>query len=362
MKSNEEYLKEIFEKYNSIKTTRDKSSFYKDKINKGIQNKLLKTAAVAILCLTSTIGIVYAGIQTYNKIWKEPQRYKLSEEREITSQDIEKSLTKDEAIKIAQNITNSLGKTFGNVIRAELIKNISMNKMDWYIGTDNNISISINSETGKLHSISDWGIDDTKIPSTVTRKEAESIAKEIYLQLGYIESEYELAELLQNSISDNTNLWRADFTKKYGDVYNYYQNIRITFIPEVKQLTILTIFDYDYEDNPIVISKEQAIDIAKDKALQLGKVEEKIKSVKTTLSIEKMNAFIYSIQKYNQEVSERPNNTNTQSTDDVIRYRTEDIVRKVWVVEIEYYSDFADVDKYYVDVTTGEIIGGDSTG
>lgn len=359
MKSNEEYLKELFNKYDEIKETKGKSDFYKNRISKQLPNKLLKTVAVSFLCLVSTVGIVYAGIQTYNKIWKEPDTYKFSEERKITEEDISKSLTEEEAVAKAKKITEDLGKTFGNVTRAELIKNVSANRMDWYIGTDNQISITIQSETGKLKQISDWSIDDTKIPSTVSKEEARNIAKEIYLKLGYNDGEYEIASLSQNAIADGTNLWQVNFCKKYDGIYNYYQDIRISFIPEVKQLTILTIFDYPYEDNPIVIAKEDATRIAKEKAIELGNDENKIKNVTTTLSIEKMNAHVYSQGQFKEQPKEE--NTKTVNIEDTIVYRTEDIVRKVWVVEIEYYSDFAAIDKYYVDTTTGEIIGGDST-
>ena len=234
--------------------------------------------------------------------------------------------------------------------------------MNWYIDTDNKLGISIESETGKLKQISDWSIDDTKIASTVTKQEAENVAKELYYKLGYKEGEYEIASLKKNKISEDTNLWQVDFCKKYDDIYNYYQNIRMTFIPEVKQLTILTIFDYDYEDNPIVISQDEATKLAKAKSIDLGNSEDKIKRINTTMSIEKMNAYVYTNEQNQKIVTQNENNiTEQQSTTDVTSYRTEQIIRKVWVVEIEYYSEFTSINKYFVDVTTGEIIGGGST-
>ena len=36
-------------------------------------------------------------------------------------------------------------------------------------------------------------------------------------------------------------------------------------------------------------------------------------------------------------------------------------VRKVWNVKIEYKNDmYEDIDEYYIDCTTGKIIGGDT--
>lgn len=49
------------------------------------------------------------------------------------------------------------------------------------------------------------------------------------------------------------------------------------------------------------------------------------------------------------------------STDNTYGYRTENLVRKVWRVEIEYNNDlFKDLEAYFVDCTTGEILGGDA--
>lgn len=76
-----------------------------------------------------------------------------------------------------------------------------------------------------------------------------------------------------------------------------------------------------------------------------------------------MNTFVYSQE---QSIIERDNNiisntTTIQNTDDNQVYVTNETVRKVWVVEITYKNDlFTDKDSYFVDCTTGEIIGGDS--
>lgn len=39
--------------------------------------------------------------------------------------------------------------------------------------------------------------------------------------------------------------WQADYCIKYGDIYNPYQCVRITFIAESKELVMLNVFDYD---------------------------------------------------------------------------------------------------------------------
>lgn len=345
MKSNEQYIQEVFQKYEYAK----KEKKYK------IKNKEIKIAAMIIISIGATAGIVYAGNIIYQKIWKEPERYSFSEIMEISEKDEQKSITQEEAIKKAKEITENFGKTFGNVSRAELNK--INNKPEWYIDTENKISITLDS-TGKLLSFSDWSIDDTKIPSTVNKQEAEKLIKEMYLKLGYKEGEYELSSLQKNRITDDANIWQADFCKKYDGIYNPYQCIRISIIPEVNHLLMLNIFDYNFENNPIVISQDEATEIAKEKAIELRN-DKTIQKIETKLDIKKMNSYVYSREQYNN--NNLNNITDSLNTDDFTVYKTEDIVRKVWVVEITYENDiFTDKDMYFVDCTTGEIIGGDS--
>ncbi len=82
-----------------------------------------------------------------------------------------------------------------------------------------------------------------------------------------------------------------------------------------------------------------------------------------------MNTFVYSQEVYEESINSISNNvsnnndniTNIQSTDNTYGYRTENLVRKVWRVEIEYNNDlFKDLEAYFVDCTTGEILGGDA--
>ena len=368
MKSNELYLQEVYKKYEKSKNSKDKNSFYKMDFNKNQQYHILQIAASFILSLVITFGVVYAGFIAYQNIWKEPKEYTFEEAHNVTEEDIERSLTKDEAINIARDLAEKYNKNFGNVTKCDLNKDAD--DMTWIIVTDTDFSVDIDGVTGKLIQMSDFSVDDTKIPATASREEAEAVANEIYLSLGYTKGEYVLADLSKNAITDNTNLWQADFCKEYDGIYNYYQDIRITFIPETKDIVILTIFDEDFENNPLVITKEEAVEIAKQKAKSLGKDEDMVKNATAKLDIRKMNAYVYSQEQTaipkpdgNVTTNISENTTTISTTDDIAVYDTEDIVRKVWVVEIEYKENeyaFTEKDMYFVDCTTGEIIGGDS--
>lgn len=327
-------------------------------------NKIIRLMSMILIIGILTAGVVYASYTIYEKVWKDPERYNIEEEVVVTEEDKEKSLTKEEAIEKAKEITEKLGKNFGNVTNAEINKNLATNQMTWSIVTDNQIGVTIDSQTGKLFSVSDFGIDDTKIPSTMSKDEVEKIANEIYINLGYKEGEYKLKDLRKNLITNDTNLWQADFCKEYDGLYNDFECVRITFVSEIKQLSIYTLFDYKTENNPVEIEKEEAIEIAKDKAKELGKDESRIKEIKTELKFEKVNSFIYTQENQKtQQAKEQAiieNETQTQNINTGYGYKTQDLVRKVWRVDIEYYSDFAEIDSYFVDCTTGEILGGDA--
>ena len=369
MLNNKDYLENIYKKKSEIeydKISQDiKNNFYTINFKRQENKKVFQIIMTFIVTIGVTIGVVYAGIVTYQNIWQKPKEYKFEDTYTVTKEDEEKSISEEEVKKLATEIVNNLEKTPGNITRCELIK--TSNKTTWEISMENQISLSIDSKTGRLKQLSDFSIDDTKIPPTVTKQEAEQIAKEIYINLGYKEGEYELAEIKKNAITEESNLWQVDFCKKYGEIYNYYQDIRISFIPEIKQIVILTIFDYDYEDNPVIITKEDAIKIAKEKSISLGRNENDIKTIEAKLDIKLMNTYIYmkeqtAIPKEDENINKIEENRtqNVNINNERIVYETDEVVRKVWVVQIDYSNTtFSDKEAYFVDCTTGEIIGGD---
>ena len=104
------------------------------------------------------------------------------------------------------------------------------------------------------------------------------------------------------------------------------------------------------------MEREEAKNIAISKEKELSNIE--ISNVTVKKSIEKMNTFIYCLE----------NNIEIFSS-----VKGDDRVRNVWVVEIDHVGGMDNVFKvaegfdgikeyadkqYYIDATTGEIIGG----
>ena len=111
------------------------------------------------------------------------------------------------------------------------------------------------------------------------------------------------------------------------------------------------------ENNEIVISEEEAKNIAISKEKELSPLE--IVEVNIEMSIEKMNLFIYDLENGIDFIN---------NSDD--KYVIDDVSRVVYIVEVKHHTtgeikehDFESIKekynkKYYIDATTGEIIGG----
>ena len=142
------------------------------------------------------------------------------------------------------------------------------------------------------------------------------------------------------------------------------ESIKIGWVPTINGLYSLNIESYKYENNEQKISQEEAIKIATQKDNQIEK-QKTIKDTKAEIRIKQMNAEVYLRENYKEEYENGTLNMekigqNVYKLDtDVVMYKTEKRVRKVWCVVI-YYDIGKNEDSYtyYVDSTTGEIIGG----
>ena len=107
-------------------------------------------------------------------------------------------------------------------------------------------------------------------------------------------------------------------------------------------------------NNPIVITEDEAIKIAIDKEKEFCSLD--ILKCEVELGVKKMNNFVFLLE----------NKLNNMNED----IKLENIERNVWIISIKHKKDIrpnnSDIitvrekfDKeYYIDATTGEIIGG----
>lgn len=343
------------------------SEFIKEDMEVKKVHKLPKIVATIIATIGIMSGLVYATANIYEKIWKEPKEYRINQE--VTEEEKQKCITKEEAQKIGEIYLEKIGFGEQPITRMELEKDTRLNDNIWMLYTKS-VRIKIDAITGKIKYV--------YIPSTeykkpenygITREEARIKAKELLEKYrpNEMSGEYELVSLKRNSEYDkNAYIWYADFYKKYDNLVNENEHINIGWVPTVDGLYSLDIQNDKYENNEEKITKEEAIKIATEKDSLITE-NRKIKTTNAQIRIKKMNEQVYLRENFTEEYEkgtlnyEKTSENGWQMKKDAIFYETEGRVRKVWVVVIEYEKQEkgkSPLFTYYIDTTTGEIIGG----
>lgn len=357
--------RELYERFKMINAI---SNFENEDIKlKTPKKSISKMIATFLLATCITGGLVYATGTAIEKIWKEPETYKINDE---ISQE-EKCISEEEAENIGNSYLKKIGFDEEIIQNLALVKNFFEQENIWSMSSDK-VTLNIDGKTGKIKSVQipTWNYT---IPYNygIDRIEARKVAKELLekYKLEEDSGEYELVKLTRNMGTDEGSyIWYADFYKKYGELLNLYESIHIGWIPTINGLYSLSLKNNNYENNEEKISKEDAIKVAteKDKQLETVKV---IKETTAEIQIKQMNEEVYLRENFKDEYEKGFINMLMQKTgentyklkEDATVYKTEERVRKVWVVVIKYdvpentgISEFS----YYIDCTTGEIIGG----
>ena len=361
-KNNEQVVPKSFT--NAIKNFSPKS---KESRNWIMKAKAIKKSIIVATGLLLGSGVAFAATKTYENIWKQPETYKFS--YEITEQEKENTISEEEAKSKATEYFRKIGLE-KEINKLVLTKNAYKDEIQWSIKFESGV-MSINSK-GKIESLNIPSCN-YKIPYNygITREEARKTAKELLAKYNpnNNDDEYELVSLKRNAENDkDAYIWYADFYKKYDDLLNKHEKISIGWIPKINGLYSLNFENYKYENNDQKISKEEAIKIAVEKDKQI-ETRHNIVSTDAELGIDKMNTEVVyrenNIEEYEKGIinfTVEENGTH-KIKEDAVFYKVDNRVRKVWEVTLyyDYYKydkDFPERFVYYVDATTGEIIGG----
>lgn len=346
-----------------------KNAFLKRK-NKISHTVLYKVAAMAGCLVMGCTGVM-AACYIYEKIWKNPVVINQVEEEQKVKEEIsdeEKVGFIDEktAIEIANQILAKLGYESKEFNQASLIRGYDSKYSKHYLLKSGNILITLNPENGNLEYFGDSSIvNQNIICDDISEEKINEFATNIYKELEIFNERdnYSIVESKrQNIVSGNNinDLWQVSFSKIYNGTYGKTNVSTIAFAVVKDKIVIYTITgknDNTFENNPIIITKDDAIEIATNKEKEFSNLE--ISNITADLSIEKMNMFIYCLE----------NNLTNENGE----LKVDDISRNVWVINIEHYKDNKPKDtmidtvkgiynkKYYIDATTGEIIGGEQT-
>ncbi len=340
--------------------------------------KIVSTAVAGIVLST---GIVFGGAKVYEKIWKKPEKVEIVTEV-LTPEAQKENISEEEAKQIAINKLKEIGYNT-NIVKTDNYKLIDSNKIMYRFITKDDYSISIDGQKATFFEI--WNISkklgeidkkfdrygsEKKVSSEylMNKEKAIEVANKYYKLFGFKEGEYEVTKVnCWNSEGDEKaeTGYKFDITynKKYGDTYNPYEYVTIQVYAKDEILWMVRTENIPYDNNPTEITKEQALQIA----LEVDKnIEEKqIAETKVEKMIVNMNANAYyrltDKERFYKEMS-----TVDYPMEDRVYYQMEDKIRNAWIVVITYVDDWEDVVtrytrgqfSYFIDATTGEVIGG----
>lgn len=361
---------------------------YHDIISNTLKNKQLrkryrlkKLIHIIISIISSiflTSGMVFAGYTVYEKVWKEPTIYNTIEEKISDDKDFyEESninnlkeniiISNKEAIYIVSNIFSNLG------IDEEITeKNIKVNEesfsQHFEIQTEK-FYVSINSN-GDFQNLINNNFNYTFKSDIITENEAIMFANNIIENIGLGE-QYSLKYIEDTNSFKNgnkSNIWFASYYQTINGLKNKYNCINLSFRIRDNNVEIEKIITLDnnfkFDNNEIILNKTDAIKIAKEVDRRISILE--ITSMEAELEIERLNSFIYIQEQSLGKDDEHKEQIIDGNSHSYNAYSNDRILRIVWNVRINYdYNNInARNDKerfgrnYYVDATTGEIIGG----
>ena len=334
------------------------------------KRNIFKTVATATIGILLSTGFVFAGSKVIEKIWKKPEKIQ-NITYEVTEESKKENITEEKAKEIAINKLNEVGFN-ANIVGTDHYKEVDSNKIEYRFKTEDGYGIEIDGFSGKFCSFYNDKNNLQDLNIEITEEEAIEAANKYYKLFGLKEGDYELTDIQINAYSDKMKAtekgpgctFQIAYQKKYGEIYNPYEYVVIVVQSKNKALESIRISEIPFDNNETIITEDEAIQIAlnEDKKIESGKVV----NTKAKKMIVKMNADAY------DRINNKTKHYEAMQTVDYPAeernyYNVEDKVRNAWVVVLTYEDNFGDdVVKrytegqysYFVDCTTGEIIGG----
>lgn len=327
---------------------------------------IFKNIGIAACVLMSLTGVVFAGSKVIEHIWKTPEKIENITDQ-ITEESKKENITEEQAKEIAINKLKEIGFNT-NIINTNHYKEIGSDTIMYRFDTEDNYEISINGQTGEFYDIWNNNKNRQDCNIEITEEEAIQKANEYYKLFGFKEGEYEIRKIWSNNNegSGKGDGYKIDiiYNKKYGEIYNPYESISISIESKNKDFDYFRVNSIPFDNNEIIITEDEAIQIAlnEDKKIETNKILE----TKAKKMVVKMNADAYE-RINNKEQYYEAMQTVDYPNEERNYYNVEDKIRNAWVVVITYEDNYnGDIVKrytegkysYFVDCTTGEIIGG----
>ena len=341
-------------------------------MNKSKLNIIAKGIGIAACIALSMTGVVFASSKIIESIWKNPE--KVNPTYEIIDEIRKKNITIDEAKEVAINKLEEVGFN-SNIIKQEERKTYNNENIDYLFTTETEYEITIEGSTGQFFAIrncKEFKQDENK---AYTLEEAKEIADKYFKQFGFDKDGFEFTKVQVDVGPDvkkggeQTRGSRLEvrYNKKYDNQISssQYVNIVLDTGLEDRFESIMT-KNEPFENNKYIITKDEAVSKAKEYDKNI--TDMKIAETKAEKKIVKINDKAYSRMQNYKEFYEPMQNENFDNSK-YNYYAVDEKLRNAWVVVLKYDDKYFtdDVVKrysegaftYYVDATTGEIIGGE---
>lgn len=278
--------------------------------------KVAKAVVISTVCFGLIGGFSYAAFKVYmDKFYK--GTYTVADVKSELSDD--KAIDKEKAKDIINEYLTVLGySNLNDVNDLHLYRDYMINEIYWTV-EKSEYKISINAVNGKLLA---FAIYD-KSESTVYF--SDEVLKNLKLCDGY--------DLISDEVMGEIR--NIEYAKKYGDLVNEYQSVKI--MVENNRIANIGVTYYEYIDEDINVSKEDALNIFKENGIEVSK--DTIK-----LSIENVG-----INKHMENEGELKELTEDEMYNLELPRNINDI-RKVWACIKDFQIE------YMIDANTGEFI------
>ena len=341
-------------------------------MNKSKLNIIAKGIGIAACIALSMTGVVFASSKIIESIWKNPE--KVNPTYEIIDEIRKKNITIDEAKEVAINKLEEVGFN-SNIIKQEERKTYNNENIDYLFTTETEYEITIEGSTGQFFAIrncKEFKQDENK---AYTLEEAKEIADKYFKQFGFDKDGFEFTkvqvdvgpDVIKGGEQTRGSRLEVRYNKKYDNQISssQYVNIVLDTGLEDRFESIMT-KNEPFENNEYIITKDEAVSKAKEYDKNI--TDMKIAETKAEKKIVKINDKAYSRMQNYKEFYEPMQNENFDNSK-YNYYAVDEKLRNAWVVVLKYDDKYFtdDVVKrysegaftYYVDATTGEIIGGE---
>lgn len=383
MDEEDKYLENMFSQKVEVPESFERAireALYSEKFYKRLKKrKRIRLITTICTALIITSGVGYGGYMIYEKVWKNPEKYTYQElqsaisQTEVTNEEKESLISEEETKEKVMRIVQKLGYEGEEISSIELNENKieEISEIYYKIETKNdkgqNLNIKLNAKNGELESLQDDSILDSGVNgSSINEEEAKKALQDLFSKIEIDENEYDITYSGKENVvykGNEKEVWNVKGNKKYNDIVNPYEELSISFVMDRGNIKVSSISNNKngiYENNQQVVTKEEAIEIATNKEKEF--TDKEIVNIEASLDIKKMNKYIFELENSVEE------SYNFDIENDGYEIN-ENIVRNVWKVKVFHnLNDDLIITKtylrdqskeYYIDCTTGEIIGGE---